>query len=71
MDYHLSVLQLFRVTKPIEPREVGDPTAATHQSDVAGSPWVRAQLAKTKAEDDAASSQASAQSDMKQEPTEC
>ena len=52
VDYHLRVLQLCRITKPIK-RAVST-SAAAHQSDVSKDRWVRAQLAATKAEDEAA-----------------
>jgi len=52
--YHLRVLEACRVTKPVKQKAASDSTAVRHQSDVADDRWVRAQLAKTKAEDETA-----------------
>jgi hypothetical protein len=52
VDYHLGVLQLCRITKPI--KRAVSASAAAHQSNVAEDRWVRAQLTATKAKDEAA-----------------
>lgn len=53
VDYHLQVLQICRVTKPVEDRTTRDPVMARHQSVVSEDRWVGAQLAATKDEDEA------------------
>jgi predicted transcriptional regulator len=52
VDYHLRVLQVCRITKPI--KRASSASAAAHQSNVAEDRWVKAQLTATKAEDEAA-----------------
>jgi hypothetical protein len=51
--YHLRVLQLCRVTKPIEGQAALDPAVPGHESAVSENGWLRDQLAATKAEDEA------------------
>jgi hypothetical protein len=53
MAYHLRVLQLCRVTKPIERQAALDPTVPGHQSAVSEDRWLRTQLEATKTEDEA------------------
>jgi hypothetical protein len=57
--YHLRVLQACRITKPVERQAVPAPAAARHRSIVSEDRWVRAHLATTHAEDEAARSEGS------------
>jgi DNA-binding transcriptional ArsR family regulator len=52
VDYHLGLLQLCRITKPI--KRAASTSAAALESNVADDPWVRWRLTATEAEDEAA-----------------
>lgn len=54
LAYHLRVLQLCRITKPVERQTVSDPVATRHRSVVSGNRWLKDHLATTYAADEAA-----------------